>query len=108
MRIYWSLNSIPELNNKSPETQQQLWRSCFNKVNGLLSLLLSFLVVGLFGGSFSYLAMALGENLQATHSNKLIIVCIGSVIGAGLGGFVYGQILTHLTRSYLREELKKL
>jgi hypothetical protein len=98
MRIYWTLKSIPELSNLPLRERWRVWRAAWRMAKpryhwlwwvGLAAVAVC-IVVGRFIGS------------QINQSGMLTI---GTLVGAGLGGFISGQITTALVRPYILDVL---
>jgi hypothetical protein len=86
VKIYW-WGDIPEIAALSPSQQGEAWRACYFQ-HGLkywetwVSLVLTGFLAALGGGIADW---------------------IGAAIGGGLGGLVFGQVLTNKLRPHLRD-----
>jgi hypothetical protein len=90
MQIYWSLKSIPELSGLPRAERGRRWRAAYRKTFRHWQTWVSLLALGL--------CSVLGEYLGSLTGSQFI----GSVVGAGVGGLIYGQVATELARPYLR------
>lgn len=89
MKIYWTLKSIPELKNLSPGDRGRRWQSAYKSAFRHWQTWGGLVICGILTGAGAYFAgMA------------------GTVIFAGLGGFIYGQIMTHVVLKHYRYRLQ--
>ncbi len=81
MKLYWSLNNIPELSHLSAQEKKFLWQKSstkiFRDVHGWLGLLACFLCT--FFGNF------VGQFFEFSS--------LGAAVGGGFGGFIYSQVI---------------
>ena len=89
MKIYWTLKSIPELAGLSLWERGIRWRSAYKLAFRHWQTWAGLSVCGAFGYAGSY-----------------FFGIAGTVILAGLGGFVYGQIVTHVVLKHHRHRLR--
>jgi hypothetical protein len=88
MKIYWTINQIPELAGLTPDQSKEAWQFCFKKYAfkhwevwvslfaiGLLVVVAQFVLGGI----------------------------IGAAIGGGLGGGIFGVTCTNVLRPHLRD-----
>jgi len=92
MRIYWSLKSIPELSDLPSEERRRVWRAAYWKTARHWQFWAGLVGIGLF---------TLIGNALIGHPP------IGGAIGAGVGGFIYGGLMSHLARPYIRAVLSE-
>ena len=89
MKIYWTLKSIPELKDLSLRERGRRWRSAYKSAFRHWQTWGGLVLCGAFAGAGSHFGgMA------------------GTVLLAGLGGFIYGQIVTHVVLKYYRHRLQ--
>ena len=89
VKIYWTLKSIPELKNLSPGDRGRRWQSAYKSAFRHWQTWGGLVICGILTGAGAYFAgMA------------------GTVIFAGLGGFIYGQIMTHVVLKHYRYRLQ--
>lgn len=89
MKIYWTLKSIPELAGLTLWERGRRWRSAYKSAFRHWQAWTGLAVCGAFGYAGSY-----------------FFGIAGTVILAGLGGFVYGQIVTHVVLKHYRHRLR--
>jgi len=101
MKIYWNWNSIPELKGCSKESRKAAcryaWKKSFWRWQGICILVIYSVISGLMIESCRDIWRARG----------LFFVVPGSAIGGGILGVLYGQIMTHFSRPYMREYFEK-
>ena len=88
MKIYWTLKSIPELKHLSFRERGKRWRSAYKSAFRHWQNWAGLAVCGAFGYSGAY-----------------FFGSAGTVILAALGGFFYGQTVTHVVLKYYRHRL---
>ena len=86
MRLYWTLNSIPEYTQVPEPERKRLWRDSYRRIWGHWQTWLALIVCGACAGIGSHFGHILG-----------------AMAGGGIGGFVLGQVTTHLTLGYFRQ-----
>ncbi len=86
MKLYWTLKSIPELQELDKSDRKEAWRFAYKKCFRHWQTYLGLAICGLCAG------------LGSSISDGSIW---GSALGGGLGGFIYGQITTSVSRKYL-------
>lgn len=108
MTIYWSTNQVPELNGLTREERGRVHGACYGQAFRSLRCMIALLICGLCGG----LGTALGGSLHWLFGFPPSIwhLFIGGVVGGGIGGFIYGQVLIDYLRplyaEYIRTELR--
>ena len=95
MQIYWTAKSLPELADLPASERGRLWRAAHWKAFRHWQVWLALVGLAVLAG----LGSGLGE--LAGHST------IGLVIGAGIGAFLYTQVLMHFARPHIRELLSE-
>ena len=89
MQLYWSLKSIPELSLLPKAERKRVWRAAYRQ-----TLYHSWqLWFSLFGVS---LLAGIGDYAGSR---------VGAMIGAGIGGLFFGQVISALSRPYIRDIL---
>ena len=89
MKIYWTLKSITELKDLSLHERGRRWRSAYKPAFRHWQTWVVLALCGALGGAGAYFGgMA------------------GTVIFAGLGGFINGQIVTHVVLKHYRHRLQ--
>ncbi len=86
MKIYWTLKSITELKDLSFRERGRRWRSAYKSAFRHWQTWCGLAICGAFSGAGAHFG--------------------GTVIFAGLGGFIYGQIVTLVVLKYYRHRLK--
>lgn len=97
MRLYWTINSIPELRSLPKRERKQVWRRCYNKILRHWQTWVALALCGICSGAGG----ALGR--LAFVDSYLILVCIAA--GGGIGGFIFSQVAIHVAIPYIREEI---
>ena len=106
MKIYWSLQTIPELANVSPQTQRSAWRACcfkpFHHWRFVVGWILWFVF---FIGVVQRLLKSLfhifsHEPLSRAGEDVIVMIC------GGLAGFIAYQFLVAGVRPYLHTFLE--
>ncbi|MEI6331857.1 MAG: hypothetical protein WCP16_21655 [Pseudanabaena sp. ELA645] len=88
MKIYWTINQIPELAGLTPDQSKEAWQFCFKKYAFKhWEVWVSLFAVGL---------------LYTLGSNAFRGI-IGGAIGAGIGGGIFGVTATNVLRPHLRD-----
>ena len=87
MNFYWSINQIPELKSLTPEQAKQAWQSCYKTY--ALKKWQSWVALGILG-------------ILCAVGNRYFGI-IGSAVGAGLGGGIFGVTTTNILRPHLAE-----
>ena len=107
MRLYITNAQVPELASFPPEARRHLLQSAFKQMfarhpslrwlpNGLCAV---GVVIGLCTfGTFPRSSYLWGDELVRLFLPTVYILCLASA-----GGFIGAQILTHQSRSYLRD-----
>jgi lipopolysaccharide export LptBFGC system permease protein LptF len=96
MKLYWSINSIPELADLPKQNRGKAWRNTYLKhwfKVGFLPILI--VAVSFVAGTF------FGQNYSG-HFGRAIC----AVIAVGISGFIAWEIEANMIRPYLREDLK--
>jgi len=88
MQLYWSLKSIPELADLPADERGRLWRAAFWRTFRHWELWVAFIVLN----ACAYVGSWLGS--QVGHPS------IGSIVGAALGGYIFGHVVIELARPY--------
>ncbi len=89
MKIYWTLKSISELKDLPYKERVRRWRSAYKSAFRHWQTWGSLALCGAFGGAGAYFGgMA------------------GTVVFAGLGGFIYGQIVIQVILKHYRHRLQ--
>ncbi len=105
MRLYWNIESIPELSSFPREERRRIWRQNFRHVLKrwltwvyvLVACICSLLVVGPF--------VAISYTIWGTSDpagSMLLGIFMGSVPGGGIAGLVFGVLVTNIMRAELR------
>ncbi len=89
MPFYWSLKSIPELAALPPTERRRVWRAALWRVHRDWRMWAAMLVT------------SLGCALGFVVGGALGWPNTGGIVGAGIGGFLYGQIVVDLTRPHV-------
>ena len=89
MKIYWTLKSITELKDLSFRERGRRWRRAYKSAFRHWQTWCGLVLCGAFSGAGAYFGGV-----------------AGTVIFAGLGGFIYGQIVTHVVLKYYRHRLQ--
>ncbi|WP_058960719.1 hypothetical protein [Type-E symbiont of Plautia stali] len=89
MKIFWTLKSIPELADLDLWERGRRWREAYKSAFRHWQTWAGLIVCGAFGYSGAY-----------------FFGIAGSVIMSGLGGFVYGQIVTNVVLKHYRHRLR--
>jgi hypothetical protein len=89
VKIYWTLKSIPELADLTLSERGRRWRSAYKSAFRHWQTWVGLAVCGAFGYMGAY-----------------FFGIAGTVILAGLGGAVYGQIVTHVVLKHYRYRLR--
>lgn len=89
VKIYWNLKSIPELKDLSLRERGKRWRSAYKSAFRHWQTWCGLAVCRAFAGAGAYFAGI-----------------VGTVIFAGLGGFIYSQIVTHVVLKHYRHRLQ--
>ncbi len=85
MKIYWGLESIPELKDIPHDKRGKVWRLGYKKSFRHWQVWFGLFLTGLCAAIGSY-----------------YFGLIGSAIGGGIGGFIFGQIVVHTARPYIQ------
>lgn len=90
MKLYWSINSIPELADLPKEKRKEVWRECClkNRRNWRV-LIIGVAICGIFGG--------IGSVIEKGP--------IGAMIASTVGVFIVWQIEAAAIRHHIREYL---
>nr|WP_310616407.1 hypothetical protein [Pantoea cypripedii] len=88
MRIYWTLKSIPELAKISSQQRGKRWRNAYRSTFRHWETSAGLVLLGLLAGTGSHFFGA-----------------AGAAVIAGLGGFLYSQIVIYVARKYYRHRL---
>jgi len=89
VKIYWTLKSISELKDLPYKERVRRWRSAYKSAFRHWQTWGGLALCGAFGGAGAYFGgMA------------------GTVVFAGLGGFIYGQIVTQVILKHYRHRLQ--
>ena len=100
MKIYWSLQSIPELADLPRPERRRLWRKCWGKVLRHWQIWLMFLLLcsSLLGVLFvsAWLALVVGLGWP------LALILVSGAWGSTFG-FLLDQVSIPLARPYLRQ-----
>ncbi len=87
MKIYWTIQSLPELANLPLEKQQQAWQTCYQKYA-----LQSWQSWGCLGLTVALILVAIA----------IVGPGFGGLIGGGLGGVIWGITLINSLRPRLK------
>ena len=85
--IYWSLNSIPELADVPQDERRKLirttyWKAFVTRFSPWIGLITLMALINV------------GRSIDETY---------GSLIGAAIGGFLFGQVMIEAMRSCIKE-----
>ncbi len=89
MKIYWTHKSIPELKDLSMRERGRRWRSAYKSAFRHWQTWGGLVLCGVLAGAGAYFGGT-----------------VGTVILGGLGGFIYGQIVTHVVLRHYRHRLQ--
>ena len=89
MKIYWTYKSIPELKDLSMRERGKRWRSAYKSAFRHWQTWCGLVFCGVLAGAGAYFGGI-----------------VGTVILAGLGGFIYSQIVTLVVLKHYRHRLK--
>ena len=93
MKLYFGLSSIPELEPLSRSERRRAWFA----TNGILRHDRNSIMVSL---------VFIGYIITCVIVDRLInLDFLGVIIGIGIGGFVYNQIMVRIKRPYLQQYL---
>jgi hypothetical protein len=90
MQIYWSHKSIPELAGLPPDERHRIWRAGFWKAHRHWQV---WVVVASYG-----FLIPIGADMGALAGSQMI----GMFVAAGVGSFLYSQVVTDYARPYFR------
>jgi hypothetical protein len=108
MKIYWSLESIPELSGLTEEERKKIWRSCRWKIFQHPPVYLALVIFGICPIIGHWLGLTLSSLWSLEAIPSMVITLLGFGIGIGVGGFIYGQISTIYIRPYMRKKIAKI
>ena len=95
MQIYWTLKHLPEFADLSSSERGRIWRAVHWKVFRHWQAWLALISLALLAGLGSSLGQLAGQST------------IGLAIGAGIGAFLYMQVIMHFARPHIRELLSE-
>ncbi|NQE49325.1 hypothetical protein [Herbaspirillum rubrisubalbicans] len=95
MRIFWATKQIPELAALSPSERAASWRRVYRKTYRHWQTWLSLLSCPAFTALGSYV-----DNLLGTSYGAMLI-------GAALGGLLFGETTIYVARRYYKAELSQ-
>jgi Mn2+/Fe2+ NRAMP family transporter len=98
MKLYWSLNSIPELANLPKERRKEIWKPCRLKCLASWPFWVSMIAIIVV-----WLVML--SKLGYFYSDNHIIGLIWGVIVSVIVSFIMQQVEFALVRPYIREYL---
>jgi hypothetical protein len=87
MNFYWSINQIPELKDLTKEQAKQAWQYCYKAY--ALKKWQSWVALMILG-------------VLCAFGNRYFGI-IGSAVGAGIGGGIFGVMTTNILRPHLAE-----
>lgn len=90
MQIYWTLQSVPELQALSPNERKQVWRLGYPRSLREVKVLVSLAACG----------FAIWIGGQA--GDRFGVGLIGAMAGGALGAFVFSQVVVRAARRHLR------
>ncbi|RFF31676.1 hypothetical protein [Wenzhouxiangella sediminis] len=88
MQIYWTLKSVPELEDAPRRERGRRWQRAYHKTLRHGVTWISLLLCALLGAIDAYLGQSLGSGIA------------GAMIGGAAGGFVFFQITTFVARKH--------
>ncbi len=90
MQIYWTLKSVPELEDAPRRERGRRWQRAYHKTLRHGVTWMALLLCALLGAIGAYLGQSLGSGVA------------GAMIGGAAGGFVFFQITTFVARRHYR------
>lgn len=102
MNIYWSLNSIPGLQDLAPAHRARIWRKFYPQAFSHWQIWLSLLACGVCTCLGLYLGIIFSRNVSGTILGYVFAIILGS-IGAGVGVSLFNQTVAAVLRPYFRE-----
>lgn len=90
MQIYWTLKSVPELEDAPRPERGRRWNRAYHKSLRHALTWIALLLCALLGAIGAYLGQSLGSGIA------------GAMIGGAAGGFVFFQITTFVARKHYR------
>jgi len=88
VKIYWTLKSIPELRSEPWRERGRRWRRAYSKC------------FGHFVTWAALLLLAFGRGLGSYYGEKIDSGMLGGVLGAAIGGFLFGQVIIAFARKH--------
>ena len=98
MRIYWTVNSVPELSGLPVEEKARLWRVCWRKSYCNWWPWIAFVSLGIIAALASYF-------VAKRFPDNQLVICAMPLIGCGVASVVFGQILMYGARKHLRIDM---
>ena len=95
MKIYWSLASVPELALLPKAERNHIWRLAYRQSFRNIVTWLALALCGICAGLGSLIGDRLGYGL------------LGSMIGGGMGGFIFGQISIYTALPFIRTAVRQ-
>jgi len=97
MKLYFSINSIPELANLPKKGRYQIWKACYSMIwRSWKSIILHIILAILF---ISVLTV-----IYHTFDKFIIVLLVAAIIGA-IYGFIEQQVAIYIIRPHIREYL---
>ncbi|WP_228939348.1 hypothetical protein [Paraburkholderia saeva] len=93
MAIFWTLNNIPELRDLPARERRKVWRRAYHRTFNHWQTSVGLLAYALRGG--------LGNRFGAVVEHQFF----GAMIGGGLGGFGFSQVVIYIARLHYRDVL---
>ena len=94
MRIYWSVNSMPELQSLPKAERGRVWRKAYGQSFRYWQTWVGVVLLGIC----AFIGGAIGGHLG--------YVIWGSVIGGGLGGFLFLQTLAPVIQRIIIKQIR--
>ena len=98
MKIYWTLESVPELAALPKQERMRVWRWASKQIFKHWQTWVGLIVCGLCAGMGSQVGHAVGLDSSGY---------VGAGIGGGIGGFIYSQIAIRVALPYIRQEVAR-
>jgi hypothetical protein len=96
MKLYWSINSIPELTDLPNEKRKEVWAVCQSRCFRNWQTGISIVLMGV--------CIAAGIKLGKFYYGHIGGI-IGAVIAGGIGGSIIWEIKVNIVRPHIREYL---
>ena len=105
MRIYWTLNSIPELHGLDPGKQSLRWEKCCRQTLKHWQVwvaMVASIAIGVLGLLLLAWLVVIGHAAQWPRSGLVLIFIVGVALFGLIGAIVVRHAMYHVGRAYLR------